>query len=878
MGAEVESAPSDRPTSTPKPSDKADLNDPREAVGKYRAQGRLEEAKTLLESALENGPTRDGKKIDRYIELAEELDAVKAAIASRLEETDLANLRTAVERYKAQGHLEDAKNLLDSELEKTLAADKENVSRRIELVKGLGMVETAISELERERIQGIVKKLADVEHENEKKMLLEQLRAALKQQTDKQNIELAAQIERALQKNEEGGPGVLVRFLRTVMSVVSAVALKAGRVVLEVLVWFVFLACAVVLFLLARQKLARGHGLALEDETASEENREKANRELNMLMAHEMYAIERGETIGVEAAGLSDQAGAGSTVDKLAKLDTLIDDTPVKVGVVSFSPRQIFLVLAQLFSRQHKYVLKGSLTRAHGMTSLTVTKRPTYGTFVESECYHASGKGTTNAVREQVVRDVAIQFATQNVKSVVTQDWKSLRAYLEAEEVLKSECTGPNRNELLAKALATLQRSLRHDPSNWMARYNAGIVLRRLSRHKDAADQFDYLRKMLRSPGFRESKCYADFNKRHTDFEWMVRYNLALSWAETENERDIERALRMVEKLLQEAHFREDTKIVSGWLNRLSPKRSSKTDEPAPPALAEVRLIVLARSAHAVARTMYMDHLRQQVLLGEKTEAEIESEMEDSLNQVDADERWIWSIISQNKKYKIHDWEAYARAHSAAQSARGRAHYLSGNYMDALTYLRWAVSIHAPEAFVQPFVHMAEVVLQLKLKYAVDWARQAEEYLNKALEINSTHPKAHHLLGLVFADPSEERYAEAHKEFDAAGDYWPSLADHARLLCKEDKDYARAIKLLNKSLGFKCVADDRVSLLCNAISKLDDAEEELIREGIYWAKFLESQGLTPELQLRGESLKNALEKKLKTLRQIGNTKQPGTSK
>jgi tetratricopeptide (TPR) repeat protein len=266
---------------------------------------------------------------------------------------------------------------------------------------------------------------------------------------------------------------------------------------------------------------------------------------------------------------------------------------------------------------------------------------------------------------------------------------------------------------------------------------------------------------------------------------------------------------------------------------------------------------------------MQMEYLRQQALFGEKTQAEIESQMKENLDQVDAEEEWIWNVISRKEQYKIDDWPAYARAHSAAQSARGRAHYLSNDYYGALTYLRWAVSIHAPETFAKPFVHMAEVILKLKLNYAVDWARQAEECLKRALEINPIHSKAHYLLGLILADPSEERYAEAKKEFEAAGDYWLSLAEHARLLHEQDKDYAGAIRLLNKSLGFMCVADHRVYLFCDSISKLPDAGEKLLLEGIYWAKFLHVQGLTPALQSHGRKLQNILEKKLNTLRQTG---------
>lgn len=792
---------------------------------------------------------------------------VSPPTGSNLSDSSFRELLNAVEQYQNQESFADARELLEKSLKDTPPVDSERVGQRVELRKKLAEVNRAIAASAEKRIRGLITELQKATDDVKRTVVRKELQAALGDAAVIRNTNLAAEIARVLKKSDAGVLAPLPGFLQTALNTSQTAAETAGRVFVEVLIYFVFLVLAALLFRLFRNRVLprRGVGLALEDETADEGARENANRKLNMLMAHEIRTIERADTLGIEAAGLSDQAGTEFALGKAAELKTLIDDSPIKVGVISFNPQQVFALLTRLFSRQHEYLLVGSLTQAHDMTLLAVTKREPTGVPVEGESYHASRHDNDGEARAHVVRDVAIQFACRNASSVVTQDWRSLRAFLESEDILEEKNSDERRDAVLQQAVAKLRQSLRYDPSNWMARHNLGIVLRRLGCYKYSGDQFDYLRRMLESKGISGSEHYESFVKRQPDFEWMVSYNLALSQAESGDGNDVDKAITTIGHLLQQVGGGEGPGVLRRVGTTLRITKSYEALDPKSYTADQLRHIALARSARAVANATKLDLLSQKMAGGIMNGKEVQNEMDAALKQVDEDEEWIWRVIGEGNVSEVNDWQAFTRAHSAAQNARGRAHYIVGDDLPALKYLTWAVSIHAPEAFADPFVNLAAVILSLKNKHAVDWAKQAEKHLETALEINRHHSRAQLLLGTVYADSSPPRYDEAEEMFEAAGDNWESLEAHARVLVKQDKERDKAIRLLRKSLKFKPRADDRARLLAELISKAatdEIADKGLIEEGIELAEDLVQHGVEENLKQEGERLGDILKGRL----------------
>jgi tetratricopeptide (TPR) repeat protein len=690
--------------------------------------------------------------------------------------TAFTELLAAVEEYREQGYLDNARSLLEAKLETLPLADPNVAAGRIPLEKVLAEVKADIAKEQEEELRGLLAELPMVKDKFELERLRERLRTDIEKEEVKQNTALVVAIQQALQRSESGALAWLPEAIQEPVKVVQTTLLKVIQVAIEVGAYVAILVIGILFF---HWLTRRGIALRLRDETGPENEREKANRELNVLMGHEIGRIERGGVLGVEAGGLSDQAGTESTIGKVAELKGLIDNTPVQVGSFKFSPQQIFAVLTWAFARRPKYLLVGSLTKASGRLAISVTRHLPSGRPYRNEQYHSSatigesnGQSETEA-REKIVRDVAIQFAIRYAQrerqtSVVTQDWRSLRHYLEAEDLLR-DCPREERKERREDALAALQQSLRDDPSNWMARYNAGIVFRRLGRHEEAANQFDYLGHMISAMDIARTDHYRAFREEQPDFGWMISYNLALSWAESGDWDYNQRACRRIEDLLEKAeHWTSEralrrlgsaaTTQIEGLVGQVkhwrlertqrrlrsaatrqgrperprddNDKPNGKPEETGSHSADQLRLMALARSARAVAYVKSMELLRDKVAPGEEPEEELKKKMKDTCDKVDADEKWIWRMVNEVNAKKVSDWQAFTMAHSAAQSARGRAHYLIGDCKEAQRFLGWALSIHAPKAFAEPFVHMAAVILERKRDYEADWPREASAPLH----------------------------------------------------------------------------------------------------------------------------------------------------
>jgi len=638
---------------------------------------------------------------------------------------------------------------------------------------------------------------------------------------------------------------------------------KVVWVLFQIVVYFAAVYMLVIGIRWLRGKLRKrpGVGIELLDQTVAKNAQVAGSEALSLMMGREIRAIEQEENPSIDVISVTEACDIEIPLGEAVKLKEFVDETPVKVGIVSFSPAQIVAYIGRFFEPQYEYLLMGSLTSDGDQTySLWVEKRKRDGTPAGSRGFQSSASGRN--ARQRVVRDVAIQFALANASSAVTSNWKSLREFLNAEEVLASNPGDTSPEVLFNQAFGMLKQSLRQDPANWMARFSAATLLRRLRRHREAADQYAYLLGMMRSRDLAESSHFQAHLKKKPDFERTVRYRYAISLAQSKDYlagqhgafRTLCIALNEIRKLMHVGPA-VGSKTVGffGTFRAKNPIRVESSKE-------QKRKLILARSARTIVRTEILELLRKIIWRNGGT-AKLALKRKAQLDGIKSDERWIW-----DQREDINDWQAYARAHSIAQNALGRAYYIMGETRMAIKFLRWANETHLPETFADPLINLATVYINATRDRPIDWCAQARYLLEDALKISPSNTKGHYLLARVYTEESE--YEKALEHYELAGDHARTLYNHAKLLLEFHKkeQLQQALKLLRRSIEFERHVDDRYVLYAQiAIKAAEDNSIELreLNWGLQYAQHLVKEGGSDGLKKTGTQLVEKLERAIK---------------
>jgi len=640
---------------------------------------------------------------------------------------------------------------------------------------------------------------------------------------------------------------------------------KAGWVLFQIGVYFtaVYILVIAIRWLRGTLRKRPGVGINLLDQSVTQKEQLASSEGLSLMLGREIRAIEQEDNSSIDVIGVAEACGVEIPLGEVAKLKEFVDETPVKVGLVSFSPRQIFSYIARFFEPQYEYLLMGALTSDDNQAySLWVEKRKRDGTPLGGRGFQSSATGSN--ARQRVVRDVAIQFALANASSAVTTNWKSLREFLNAEELLAGSHGEAGPEAHFNQAFRMLKQSLSHDPANWMARFSAATLLRRLGRNREAADQYAYLLRMMRSRDLAESTHFQALLNKKPDFERTVRYRYAISLAQSRDYlagqngafRILCIALNEIRKLMHIGSAVANKPV--GFLEGLRAKAGRRVEY----SRDQKRKLILARSARTIVRTEVLELLREKTWR-DGDSPKLALKRDNQLLGIKSDEKWIW-----NQRENIDDWQAYARAHSSAQNALGRAYYIIGNNRMAIKFLRWSNETHLPETFADPLINLAVVYLNARHDRPIDWCAQARHLLEDALTISPSNTKAHYLLARIYTEESE--YEKALEQYELAGDHAQTLYNHAKLLLEfPEKDrLVQALKLLHRSIEFEGHVDERYVLYAQIAVKA--AEEDCIelrelKRVFRYAQRIVKKGVTDQLKKTGtqlvEHLERAIERK-----------------
>ena len=694
--------------------------------------------------------------------------------------------------------------------------------------------------------------------------------SAARSQAEKGKLRNAALLEQAKQ------PTVGEQIVETLSTAVTTL-----------FAWLVYFAVVVGAFFLARwlrsTYLVRpGTGITLEDQSVTVEQREVKSQQLSQDMAQAIVNLASGSPSasgGLMDLDATNLPNARDPLGGIAAITSHIDANaePMRIGPFSFQARQLFLYLSLLFKRPYEYTLSGVLKKTNAHLILQVSKCDRNGFVVEDGLFEASCAAEDSSCYETLIKDVAIQIAVVLPGSKVTNDWRSMRSYLQAESLMGREASGEERKVGYKQAKVLLQTALSHDPANWMARFKLASVLRLLGDNEAARDQFDYVERML---GSQEIWCFHHFGaflQDSPEFPWIVRYNLIVSMSKMASERAVSRALILIDQLVTELEMivasaqllppqtqlatKSNDRVIRELQTRWRDIMAKLHEQKIPlSSQCQDNLLYLIKGGRAAVLCSEIERLRETAFSYPNKVQSLHHDMAEVLKRIHDDEQWLWKMTPH---VKSECWQTFAQAHAAAQNAYGRACYVMNKFDDATKYLRWAIQIHVPQNFPEPHINLAAVYLKQRNRFCPDWAERARAHLEMALAMSPYNQKARYLLGKVFANASVADYDKALEEFRKAGDSDSlSLYQRGIIQLQHKQDIVKAVDLLRRSVGFATRTDFRYKEYLYAVLVLTEKgqiDKSHLREQLSHASNvatqLEKRGVTDKLKEIGALMK-----------------------
>ncbi len=557
---------------------------------------------------------------------------------------------------------------------------------------------------------------------------------------------------------------------------------------------YIGLAVLVVAGLVALRRLIRAipasgrTTVALEDLTADAKERNARNQALTRELISAMrsagssesrHGIEIDETRDLDGTLHVNLRAAGEGV---ATIDSLIsDETPVKIGPLSFNPRQALYFGSAFFRRRSEVELVGFLT-ASEQTAEMMVQQFAPGQKLPVQRWTETVQGENS--RARVVASVATKIAIDLGGSHISTKWSSVRDYREACARLSSGEEPANREDDREKLLESVRRILEHalnaDPGNVLARFELATVLRKLGENEVASEHFVFLERLATLPLPAPSRRLIPIElspaeptagvhgylERHPEFVHVARYNRAISLSKVGSWEGHEKALEILWHLVPE--ILED--------ERLDPQTS-------------LRLHLLTVSAWAAALVFRLEHWR----LHSEGEIADRPEARETRAQIAQIRDWVETLPDTHPEL---DLAAYVYARATVQGAFGRAAQILGDHDEAMAAFERALSMIPDLGDVH--ANLASLLIKLKARH-MNWSRRARNHLLRALEISPLDERAHFLLGKVYADPSVGQLKEAKQQFEQGGSYGWACYEHARLL-KDEGQIEAAINQLRRTL------------------------------------------------------------------------------
>ena len=534
----------------------------------------------------------------------------------------------------------------------------------------------------------------------------------------------------------------------------------------------VLIPVAALLWVARRVWLANTRTLELTDLTLSIPSA-SANRELAQALED---VIDRIRLAGPAAAKL-DAAGAGESIgddsselpppdlvfvtppldapELASELDKFVSSTPtIQVGPIGFNPQQLWEFLKRFVRRRARHAFTGTLTSYDNILILRLTREDRrLGTKTE---WRATALAAASEARITCLVDVACRIILDRPNTAtVTKDCDSLKAYILGLYAL--ETTTP---DALRSATAHFQEALDRDEDNWLARFQLALCARG---QKDTRTAIRHL------TWFEGSQAAANVSfqrhlKRHPDFPYVVRYQIASTLALQTEGREDERVGQILDQLIELENSSEGQAFV---------------------VEKRIRLVMLARSGQSTREAVRAALVRDDSP-GKKRTREARERLRTHLDWFDRRGHTLRRVAP----------AGHALARGIVLHAYGRIQFASGDRTGCIASLSEAVDLLP--GYPDVYIDLAKA--HLERKGDTNWPQRVTELLDHALALDPANAKAKFVYARFYFSGEARDFAKAESYLRSAPFDPASLFMLAEVLNSRGS-HAEALDVLERSIA-----------------------------------------------------------------------------
>lgn len=570
--------------------------------------------------------------------------------------------------------------------------------------------------------------------------------------------------------------------------------------------------------------------LAVEDMSAATADRAVRSKQLTRAVLEEIAGLTSPSQTASRIDDVEEAGGAPVVLlqpasdSAQANLSVMSED-PVKLGPVTFNPRQLAgLVLAWL-RRPDARTLAGALYTDGDTALITLEERrhrkAPNGQALPPQSVSCAGASP----RADAIRRLASRIVFLLSPRLVTESEASFDAWAQAVRVLARPADDAPKQFEEARKL--LEASISADPENVHARIRLGGVLRALGRAQAAVSHLRVAVEMLKDGAGGER--LHSLRAAHPEIRYIARYNLAITLVAAESTWDEnKKAVALLEEMLPELEsFGSDLEAAS-WRDRL---------------------VVLTRSALASALVYQIHHA--------PASGRDDGNARQTFINATADR--ILALLAQIEN-QLADSRAEIAAKTAAQAvalnAAGHAWFSRGKRSHAEAHFRRALSLQP--GFAEPRVKLAQLLLDGGLTDLAELS-ECRSLLQEALKSQPDSEIAHRLIGRLLALDHVADYEAAVQELRKGGEDPWTLHRISQLLREKLGRPAESLAPLLRSIGLARKTDFRHIEFVDTVLSLpnDAANVPWLHHALDLTRKLE-HAPSEKLRARGRSLASAV--------------------
>ena len=477
----------------------------------------------------------------------------------------------------------------------------------------------------------------------------------------------------------------------------------------------------------------------------------------------------------------------------------------VSLGAVKISPKALIQAWKDALRPRYRRTLQGIHSKTGDTTFVYVQMLDDARKPIKGAAWSASRQGADarDAALREVMAKVMIIYSNAEQS---TRIWQSLDCFQQAMDLYRHDKSLAS----ISASQLLLQKSLKYDPSNWMARYNNALFLQPIGNLDDSLQNWSFLHESLLNGKVIGPQTSGE---QLAKLKARVDYNRALTLARMEKWEELKEAIDILEGVL--VNTSEDL----NWLTKSALASALRT---------HYKLLVDSskNSSEVKARPQSTrgshspEDTSQDVLGQESGKPNPKSPRKVSvLEKTFARIEHITAELIESLKTSQPISASLMHATAIARGARGAVLLDFGvSPSNALDDFNAAILL-SPD-LIDPRLNAAKAVVIRKKE---GWTVRAESLLKSALQLDPNHREVHFLLGSLYLDQAVFRLSDAAENLKLADPHsWASFKLGELYLTPSFgvPDPKEALKQFRKSVRLGDAVDIRAQKLVRHILSL----------------------------------------------------------